>query len=153
MLMSRVLGSAAVWLAVGASVPCAAGEYFERNGVALDGYDPVAYFVEKQPVAGSNEFTIEHKGSLFRFASAANRDRFRATPDAYAPQYGGFCAYGTAGGYKAKIDPAAWSIVDGKLYLNYDAKVRTEWNKDRAGYIVKADGRWPEVSKQTKVIQ
>jgi YHS domain-containing protein len=153
MSTSNVISNLIPWLALAASVPSAAGEFFERIGLALDGYDAVAYFVERKPVAGSSEFTLEHKGSLFRFASAANRDRFRAMPEAYAPQYGGFCAYGTAGGYKAKIDPAAWSIVDGKLYLNYDAKVQTEWNKDRAGYIVKADGKWPEVSKQTKVIQ
>jgi len=153
MLTSNIMNRMAFWLVLGASVPCAAGEYFERNGVALDGYDPVAYFVDRKPVAGNGDLTLEHKGSVFRFSSAANRDRFRAMPDAYSPQYGGFCAYGTASGYKAKIDPGAWSIVDGKLYLNYDAKVQTEWNKDRAGYIVKADGRWPEVSKQTKVIQ
>jgi YHS domain-containing protein len=151
MATSKTLSAA--WLMLGASFSCAAGEYFERNGIALDGYDPVAYFVEKKAVAGSSEFTVEHKGSVFRFASAANRDRFRATPDAYAPQYGGYCAYGTAAGYKAKIDPAAWSVVDGKLYLNYDAKVQAEWNKDRTGYIVKADHKWPEVSKQTNVIK
>jgi YHS domain-containing protein len=151
MAPSKTLSAA--WLMLGASFSCAAGEYFERNGIALDGYDPVAYFVEKKAVAGSSEFTVEHKGSVFRFASAANRDRFRATPDAYAPQYGGYCAYGTAAGYKAKIDPAAWSVVDGKLYLNYDAKVQAEWNKDRTGYIVKADHKWPEVSKQTNVIK
>jgi YHS domain-containing protein len=151
MAPSKTLSAA--WLMLGASFSCAAGEYFERNGIALDGYDPVAYFVEKKAVAGSSEFTVEHKGSVFRFASAANRDRFRATPDAYAPQYGGYCAYGTAAGYKAKIDPAAWSVVDGKLYLNYDAKVQAEWNKDRTGDIVKADHKWPEVSKQTNVIK
>jgi YHS domain-containing protein len=151
MAPSKTLSAA--WLMLGASFSCAAGEYFVRNGIALDGYDPVAYFVEKKAVAGSSEFTVEHKGSVFRFASAANRDRFRATPDAYAPQYGGYCAYGTAAGYKAKIDPAAWSVVDGKLYLNYDAKVQAEWNKDRTGYIVKADHKWPEVSKQTNVIK
>jgi YHS domain-containing protein len=153
MSMPNITSAIALWLALGASVPCAAGEYFERNGAALDGYDAVAYFVDGKPVAGSSDLTVEHKGSVFRFASVANRDKFRAMPDAYAPQYGGFCAYGTAGGYKAKIDPAAWSIVNGKLYLNYDAKVQAQWNRDRAGYIVKADGKWPDVAKQTKVIQ
>ena len=142
-----------VCLVAGAAPPVAAGEFFEKGGVALDGYDPVAYFTDAKTAAGSAEFAVTHKGSIFRFATAANRDRFRADPEAYAPQYGGFCAFGTAGGYKAKIDPKAWSIVGGKLYLNYDAKVQSEWNKDRTGYIDKADSKWPEVSKQTKVIQ
>ena len=128
-----------------------AGEFFEKNGVAIDGYDAVAYFTEHKPVAGLREFSVEFKGSIFQFASAANRDKFNAAPATYAPQFGGFCAYGTAGGYKAKIDAAAFSVVDGKLYLNYNAKVQTVWGKDVSGYIAKAEKQWPTVSVQTKV--
>ena len=130
-----------------------AGGYFERDGVAIDGYDPVAYFVEQQPVKGSPEHQLHHQGSTFQFASAAHREAFMAEPDKYAPQYGDFCAYGLAKGYKAKIDPAAFTVVDGKLYLNYNDTVRAQWMSDISGYIRKADANWPEAMKLTKVIE
>ena len=136
-------------LAAGAS----AGEFFEKDGVALRGYDPVAYFKDGQPVKGAAAYTAVYGGSTFHFASQANREAFVADPTKYAPQYGGFCAYGAAGGYKAAIDPAAFSVVNGKLYLNYDRTVQKEWNKDVPGYIAKADKNWPTVSAQTKVIE
>lgn len=125
-----------------------AGTYFERDGAAIDGYDPVAYFKENKPVKGSNAFTVTHEGSTFRFASAANRDAFVADPKKYAPQYGGFCAYAVASGYKAKIEPDAFTIVDGKLYLNYDQSIQRRWRRDIPGYIKKGDRNWPEVSKK-----
>ena len=142
----------AVVLALASWAPAArAGEFFEKDGVALGGYDPVAYITESKAVAGSPDITFEHKGSTFRFASASNRDAFAADPAKYAPQYGGFCAFGTAGGYKAKIDPAAFTVVDGKLYLNYNAAIQKKWREDIPGFVAKADKNWPEVSKQTKV--
>ena len=125
-----------------------AGAYFERGGAAIDGYDPVAYFKENKPVKGSNAFTATHEGSLFRFASAENRDAFVADPKKYAPQYGGFCAYAVANGYKAKIEPDAFTIVDGKLYLNYDQSVQRRWRRDIPGYIRTGDRNWPELSKK-----
>jgi YHS domain-containing protein len=128
-----------------------AGEFYEHDGLALRGYDPVAYFTEQRAVKGLPEFLLEHRGSTFRFASSANREAFRQDPARYAPQYGGYCAYGTARGYKAAIDPAAFRVVDGKLYLNYDASVQREWSKDVAGYIDTADRNWPAVSRQDKV--
>jgi hypothetical protein len=128
-----------------------AGEFFEKDGLALGGYDPVAYFTESKAVAGSPEITSVYKGSTFRFASVGNRDVFVADPTKYAPQYGGFCAFGTAGGYKAKIDPAAFTVVDGKLYLNYNEAIQKKWRGDIPGFVAKADKNWPEVSKQTKV--
>jgi YHS domain-containing protein len=130
-----------------------AGEFFEAEGLALRGYDPVAYFTEGRPVAGSLAFVASYRGSSFRFASEANRKLFLGDPERYAPQYGGFCAFGTAGGYKAAIDPNAFTIVDGKLYLNYSPAVQTRWRADRKDYIAKADGNWPAVSKQTDVAQ
>jgi len=133
------------------AAPALAGEINDVGGPAIKGYDPVAYFKDGKPVAGQAQFSADYKGASFRFASAANRDAFKATPERFAPQYGGFCAYGTAGGYKADIDPAAWSVVGGKLYLNYSKSVQTTWNKDQAGYIAKADGAWPSVRTQTKV--
>src|SRR5512135_2769630 len=91
----------------------------KTGGVAIRGYDPVAYFTESKPVEGSKQFTFEWQGATWRFASAANRDLFAKTPEKYAPQYGGYCAYAVSQGHTATIDPQRWRIVDGKLYLNY----------------------------------
>lgn len=128
-----------------------AGQYFERGGLAIDGYDPVAYFTEQKPVKGSAQFPANFQGSTFQFASATNRDIFVADPDKYTPQYGGYCAYGTAKGYKASIDPAAFTLVGDKLYLNHSKTVRSQWLTDIPGYIRKADANWPEVQKHTTV--
>lgn len=140
---------AAIFLAAAAF----AGEFYEKGGAAIRGYDPVAYFTQNKPVQGSAEHKTEYRGSTFHFASKANRDAFAADPAKYAPQYGGYCAFGTAGGYKAAIDPAAFTLVDGKLYLNYNRDVQKQWSKDTAGFIVKADKNWPTVSQQTKVVE
>lgn len=124
----------------------AAGENnVDSSGLGLKGYDPVAYFTEQKPVRGKPEFTATHEGATYRFASAANRDAFAAAPAKYAPQYGGYCAFGMAGGYKAPIEPDAWTVVDGKLYLNYNQSVRRQWSSDVPGYIRKADVNWPSV--------
>ena len=124
----------------------AAGESnVDSSGLALKGYDPVAYFSEKKPVRGKPEFTATHEGTTYRFASATNRDAFAAAPAKYAPQYGGYCAYGMASGYKAPIEPDAWTVVDGKLYLNYNQSVRSRWAGDVPGYVRKADANWPTV--------
>ena len=136
-----------------ASLGALAGEFYEKDGVAIRGYDPVAYFTEGKAAKGTAQFMAAHKGSTFHFSSAANRDAFIAHPAKYAPQYGGFCAFGTAGGYKAAIDPAAFTVRDGKLYLNYDAQVQAKWSSDVAGYVRKADANWPDVMKQVKVIE
>jgi hypothetical protein len=128
-----------------------AGEFFERDRLAIDGYDPVAYFTEQKPMKGSPEFQSVYRSSTFQFASAAQRDAFVAEPDKYAPQYGGYCAYGMAKGYKAKIDPEAFSMIHGTLYLNYSDAVRTRWLSDVPGYIRQADAKWPTVMTLTKV--
>jgi len=117
----------------------------DSSGVALKGYDPVAYFSEKKPVPGKPEFTARHEDATYRFASAANRDAFAAAPAKYAPQYGGYCAFGMASGYKAPIEPDAWTVVEGKLYLNYSQSVRRQWSSDVPGYVRKADANWPTV--------
>jgi YHS domain-containing protein len=129
-----------------------AGEYFEKDGVALHGHDPVAYFSENKPVKGSPEHQAEHQGSTFHFVSKANRETFVAEPAKYAPQYGGFCAFGMSNGYKAATDPAAFRVVDGKLYLNYNRDVQKMWSADTPGFIAKANDHWPTASSQTKVI-
>ena len=135
------------------ATPAFAGEYFEKDGVAIHGYDPIAYFAEMKPVKGLPEFQAEYQGSTFYFSTAANRDSFTANPDKFAPQYGGYCAFGMAKGYKAVIDPAASTVVDDKLYLNYSETVRSQWKLDIPGYIRKANANWPDVKRLTKVHQ
>lgn len=112
------------------------------DGLALGGYDPVAYQTEQQARKGTPEFTATHEGATYRFATAANREAFVADPARYVPAYGGFCAYGMSRGYRAKIDPEAFTVVDGRLYVNYSRGVRDRWSKDIAGYIAKADSNW-----------
>jgi YHS domain-containing protein len=112
---------------------------------AVGGYDPVAYFTEGRPVAGNSSFTHQWKGATWRFASAKNRDLFKASPEKYAPQYGGYCAWAVSQGYTAKGDPNHWKVVDGKLYLNYDAGVQKNWEKDVPGHIGNANRNWPKV--------
>ena len=119
-----------------------AGVYSE-DGVALGGSDPVAYFTEGKPAAGSSDHSYDYDGVTWHFASAANRDAFAADPGKYAPQYGGFCAWAVSQGYTAKTDPDAWRIVDGKLYLNYNRSVQRRWEGDIPGNIAKADSNWP----------
>lgn len=118
---------------------------FETDGVAVRGYDVVAYFTESKPVKGTPKFTYSWKGVNWNFASAKNRDAFKANPEKYAPQYGGYCAYGTSQGHKAPTQPDAWTIVNDKLYLNYNNDVKATWNKDQKGYIEKANENWPKI--------
>lgn len=112
-------------------------------GVAIGGADPVAYFSEGRFVEGSRKFAADWNGASWRFASAANRQRFLAEPERYAPRYGGYCAYAVAHNYTAKIDPEAWSIVEDRLYLNYDKTVRARWSKKQGEFIEQADQNWP----------
>ncbi len=113
--------------------------------VAIEGYDPVAYFQQGSPVEGSKSFTHQWQGATWRFSNAANRDLFAGSPEKYAPQYGGYCAYAVSRGKTAGIDPEAWTIVDDKLYLNYNKKIQKAWEKDIPGYIQKADAAWPKL--------
>lgn len=115
------------------------------GGVAIRGYDPVAYFREGGPRLGKAEFSTSHAGAVWRFANAENKVAFETDPARYLPAYGGFCAYGTSRGYLVKIEPEAWSIVDGRLYLNYDLGVRKTWLGDSKGYIARADRNWPRL--------
>ena len=114
----------------------------DKSGLALYGYDAVAYQTDSSAQKGSEAFTAVHDGATYRFATAANRDAFLANPDKYLPAYGGYCAYGVSRGYKVKIDPEAFRVVEGRLYLNYDKGVQATWLKDIAGYIAKANANW-----------
>lgn len=115
------------------------------KGVAVGGYDPVAFFTDGKPVKGNKDLTTNYDGATWRFASAANRDAFQADPVKYAPQYGGYCAYAVSKGSTAKGDPQAWTVHDGKLYLNYNKNVRALWAKDIPGNVKKGDANWPAV--------
>ncbi len=115
-------------------------------GTAVKGTDVVAYFTQGRAVAGSKEHTHEWQGATWRFASAEHRDLFAADPEKYAPQYGGFCAYAVALGATADIDPEAWNIHEGKLYLNKNKSIQERWQRDIPGYVEKADGHWPRLS-------
>lgn len=118
------------------------------TGVAIKGYDPVAYFEDGKPLKGSDEFVFDWNGAQWRFASAAHRDAFKAEPAKFAPQYGGYCAWAVSRGYTASIDPEAWRIVNGRLYLNYSRKVQAQWEQDVAGNVAKADENWPTILKK-----
>ena len=121
---------------------------FARWGVAIKGYDTVAYHLEQQPVKGSSEFTAPWNGATWRFKNAANRDRFIANPERWAPRYGGYCAWAVSNNYTAGTDPEAWSIVNNRLYLNYSVRVRETWARDTQGNIRRADANWPTVLTQ-----
>ena len=112
---------------------------YEPSGIAIRGYDTVAYFTEGRPMEGSDEFTTDWQGATWKFASQEHLDLFKADPQKYAPQYGGYCAYGVAQESLVKIEPDQWTIYDDKLYLNYNAKLNNEWKKDIPGYIAAAD--------------
>lgn len=118
------------------------------SDTALKGYDAVAYFTASEPTKGQASLSYEWQGVEWLFASEANRQRFIADPEAYAPQYGGYCAWAVSQGYTASGDPLVWRIVDGKLYLNYSRKVATTWLQSPREFIVKADANWPSVLKQ-----
>lgn len=115
------------------------------SNVAVGGYDPVAYFTTGAPARGTEQFRATHAGVEYRFASAANLAAFRANPSAYLPQYGGYCAWAVSQGYTAPGSPRHWRIVDGRLYLNYDASVQRRWEANIPGLIRAANTNWPSV--------
>jgi len=123
---------------------CAEDQLVNQDGevVAIWGYDTVAYFTEGRPVQGSPEFEYEWQRSRWRFSSAANRDLFANDPEAYAPQYGGNCAGAMARGEFAPVDPEAWAIVDGRLYLNFSKRFAAKFVQDAPNQIAKANAKW-----------
>ena len=118
---------------------------FTTDDGAIRGYDPVAYFTIGEPTRGSDRFTTSWQGATFKFVSAANLELFKADPADYAPQYGGYCAYAVSKGATAGTVADAWTIVDGKLYLNYSLGVRQRWRKDVPRHIKAAGRNWPAV--------
>lgn len=118
------------------------------SNAAVSGYDPVAYFTDGKPVKGSKEFTWEYMGAEWRFASQEHLDMFRADPEAYAPQYGGYCAYAVANGDTASAEPDLWTIHNGKLYLNYNRRINQQFREDIDAFIKQADDNWPTIKNK-----
>ncbi len=119
----------------------------DKQGVALKGYDPVAYFTKSQPQKGSSQFSHQWSGATWWFESAENRDRFAAAPEKFAPQFGGYCAWAVSNGYTANADPEEWKIVNGKLYVNYNKDVRMKWEENAAQRIEAGNKNWPGLHK------
>ena len=121
-----------------------------EDGIAIDGYDPVAYFTEGKAVKGNKSNSVYHQGATYYFSSAANKEEFKKNPAKYEPQYGGWCAYAMgAKAEKVSIDPKTFKIVQGKLYLFYNKffnNTLTDWNKDEKNLQQKADANWQKAN-------
>jgi YHS domain-containing protein len=118
------------------------------EGIGLKGYDPVAYFIKGAPTKGSEQYSYLWTGVTYRFASAGNLEKFKADPEKYLPQYGGYCAYAMSLDRIADIDPSRWAIVNGKLYLNNGFVAEKLWLLNKSGNIVSADRNWPQYPKK-----
>ena len=146
--MKQIIIAAIVCLFFTLQVIAQKSEVFIDAGKAIRGYDPVAYFTQGKPTKGNAQFLYTWNGANWNFASQQNLDSFKTNPHKYSPQYGGYCAYGTADGHKAPTDPHSWTIVDGKLYLNYNKAVQQMWNKKQDDYIITADKNWPALKSK-----
>ena len=124
------------------------GVFGGRGSVAINGYDTVAYFTVGKPVKGLDALATDWMGATWKFSSQAHLDLFKASPEKYAPQYGGYCAYGVTRGYLVKVEPDQFTVRDGKLYLNFDADVQSTWLKDPAGFIKDADIKYQALLKK-----
>ena len=140
-LMAAVPAAAVLASRASAATP----PIYAEDGIAIDGTDPVGYFTEGRPVPGDAAITLDWNGATWRFASTETRAMFEANPDAYAPQYGGYCAFAVANGYTASTDPEAWTIHEDTLYLNFSRRIRRRWERDIPGNIAKGDANWPSV--------
>jgi YHS domain-containing protein len=120
----------------------------DDKGIALQGYDVMSYF-DGAPTKGNPKFHLKHDGAIYYFVSAEHLKKFKASPVTYLPQFGGFCAMGTAHGHKFEGDPNVWRIVDNKLYLNNNPDVGKRWSQDIPGNIAHADDNWPQIKDKT----
>lgn len=141
----HLLFTPALLLAVPGSAEASTRRLNHHRGVMLRGFDTVAWFTEAAPRRGAAQHQTQWEGVTWHFASAENRARFVADPQAFAPRFGGFCAFGVARGYKVDIDPNAWHIAAGRLYLNYNLGVQREWQQDVPGFIAQAEAKWPRL--------
>jgi hypothetical protein len=141
----RMMGRALVLALASIGVAATAAETTPR--LAIKGYDPVAYFTPGKPTPGSPDISYEWDGARWQFADAAHRELFQRDPDAYAPQYGGYCAMGMTTGTRGETNPEVWAIVDGRLYLNFDRTAFEEWRQQQAANIARADFQWAKLKQ------
>ncbi len=141
------IAAAAATPMMAAVTPAFAAEppVYATGGVAINGYDPVAYFTQSDAVEGSADHTSEWDGATFQFASAENKALFDGDPAKYAPQFGGYCAWAVSKGYTASTSPNAWSVHNGKLYLNFNRAVRARWSINKDDNIAAGNANWPKV--------
>ena len=150
--MKHILTAITLYVLVTASASFAGIELNTTTGwtlkgapLAMHGFDPVAYFTQDEALLGDAQFSTEYKEGTYRFISEANKQLFLKNPSAYVPQYGGYCAFGTAKGKKFDGDPRLFKVVDGKLYFNLNPDVYKKWLMDPLGYIKQADENWSEI--------
>jgi len=141
--MKKILTIAAMLFSIIWTAQAQKSEIFITYGKAIKGYDPVAFFKESKPVKGSDNISFKYKDASWHFSSLENLESFKKSPEKYAPQYGGYCAYGAADGHKAPTQTETWTVVNGKLYFNYNTKVKQNWDKQQASFIEKANKQWP----------
>ncbi len=120
-------------------------DVFQKQGIAINGTDAVAYFTDAKPVAGSASHTVDWNGATWQFASAENAATFGANPEAYAPLFGGYCAFAASRGYLAPTIPEAWTVYENRLYLNANLRARELWLQDVPGNIAKGKANWPGI--------
>lgn len=143
--MKKLLSAVSAVLLISLSVVAQKSEVFVTNNVAIHGYDAVAYFKESKPVMGNKANSLSWNNATWYFSSKENLDAFKKEPQKYAPQFGGYCAYGLSQGHKAPTDPEAWTIVNNKLYLNYNKDVQKMWKAKTDEYIPQAEKNWTEI--------
>jgi YHS domain-containing protein len=142
-LLSAVLVSGPLVDARAADTPAKVLVNRDKNGVALQGHDPVAYFTEKKPVQGDPKFHARHEGAVYWFASAGHQAMFAAAPEKYAPAFGGWCGYAVSIDRLSPVSPEWWQVIDGKLILQHNKKAWDKWNADLAANVAKAGANWP----------
>jgi YHS domain-containing protein len=144
-VLTLLLASAAIF----AQEPLRKKHFNLQNGLAIEGYDPVAYFIKNKAVKGKKEFAVYDQGATYYFSSVENKELFKSNPAKYEPEYGGWCAYAMgAKGEKVEVDPETFKIVNGKLYLFYNQffnNTLKDWNKDESNLRTKADASWIKI--------
>lgn len=151
LVISGLVASLAISLSGGGAIAAPVYVGVEGGNIAVSGHDPVSYFAGNGvPVKGSAAHAVKYEGAVYHFASADNASRFAADPAAFAPQFGGHCAWAMARGYLAPGDAAQYAVVDGKLYLNFNAEVKATWDTDRAGFITTGHKKWKDVPADAK---
>ena len=147
LLLVVLIGVAAAFAAC-SKPETALGLNTDGDGLALRGFDAVAYFAVDNAVKGNAKYEYVWNGAKWLFSSEENMKMFQANPEAYAPQFGGYCSYAVSEGYTADGDPEAWKVVDGKLYLNYNKNVRQKWEQNQSERIEKGSANWKEFKKK-----